>query len=338
MTSTATDRRIDYVRLDEIREAEINPKEHDRSSIAASIDRFGFVTPGLRDERTGRLIAGHGRTMVLRDKQAAGEAPPDGVRVDESGEWLVPVIVGWSSRNEAEAAAYLIIDNHHPTLGGWDNAGLADLLRTIEEADADLLDVVGVDLADLDALLAGDEDEGERTGGSENDAVGPGPVRLTEDDDIPDATDGPTVSQRGDLWQLGPHRIICGDTTDASVLGRLLEGLGPVVCIHADPPYGMGKEADGVLNDNLRGAELDAFQEAWWNNWLPRWAHNGTAVRVGQRPGPVALVVAVRARRRPGPVAAQRDRVGQGQRARDALRPGAQLPDRDRARLGDLPG
>lgn len=69
--------------------------------------------------------------------------------------------------------------------------------------------------------------------------------------------------QPGDVWELGPHRLICGDCTDPAVVERVTQGERATLC-HADPPYGMGKEKDGIANDNLYRDKLDAFQMQWW--------------------------------------------------------------------------
>jgi DNA modification methylase len=278
-------RTITYVRLDDIREAELNPKEHDLEAIRSSIERYGFVTPGLRDDRTGRLIAGHGRTIALRAMRYAQDVPPPGVRLDADGAWMVPVITGWASKNDAEAAAYLVIDNHHPTLGGWDDEGLAELLEGIRDADPSLLELTGFDDDEIAALLAADDPKPAGPGGPGETPATPAPARLTDDDAIPDVDEKrPAITQLGDLWYLGPHRLIAGDTTDPAVVARLFAGLAPASLIHADPPYGMGKESDGVLNDNLYRAQLDAFQMRWWATWTPHTAENGSAYIWGNAP------------------------------------------------------
>lgn len=283
--TTAGERTITYVRLDDIREAELNPKEHDLEAIRSSIERFGFVSPGLRDERTGRLIAGHGRTIALRAMRYAQDEPPAGVKLDDDGAWMVPVITGWASNTDAEAAAYLVIDNHHPTLGGWDEPGLAELLEGVREADPTLLELTGFDDDEIAALLDAANSDPGGPGGPGEKTPGPAQPRLTDDDAIPDVDEKrPAVSQLGDLWMLGPHRLICADTTDPAVVARLMDGLAPASMIHADPPYGMGKESDGVLNDNLYRAELDAFQMRWWAAWTPHTAENGSAYIWGNAP------------------------------------------------------
>jgi DNA modification methylase len=81
----------------------------------------------------------------------------------------------------------------------------------------------------------------------------------------------------GQVWQLGDHRIICGDSTKAEDVARVL-GAGEIaVLCHADPPYGMGKENEGIQNDNLYKEKLDAFQMQWWKTARPFIANNGSA-------------------------------------------------------------
>lgn len=146
------ERRLDYQDLDTITPAPNNPKEHQIDSVRASIDRFGYVAPMIIDDRTGRLVVGHGRLESLKARRDAGETPPEGIRIDDTGRWLAPVIHGWASRSDADAAAYLVADNRHTELGGWDHQALADLLEEI--GDPDLIELTGWDPADLDELLA----------------------------------------------------------------------------------------------------------------------------------------------------------------------------------------
>jgi DNA modification methylase len=70
----------------------------------------------------------------------------------------------------------------------------------------------------------------------------------------------------GQIWKLGNHRVMCGDSTNAEDVARLMDG-NKAQLLHADPPYGMGKEKDGVANDNLYREKLDEFQMAWWLVW-----------------------------------------------------------------------
>jgi hypothetical protein len=146
-------RRIELMPLDDIPRADRNPKAHDRPKIRASIEKFGCTWAGLLDERTGRLVAGHGRLAVLTDMRSAGVHPPDGV-AERDGEWLIPIVRGWASRSDAEAEAYLIADNRLSEIGGWDHRELAEVLDQIADDNPDLLQVTGYTSEDLADLLA----------------------------------------------------------------------------------------------------------------------------------------------------------------------------------------
>lgn len=126
-------RRTEYIPLDHLRADPANPKAHDTGAIDASIGRFGIIDQIVRDDRTGYMISGHGRDETLRQMRDRGDNPPDGVRLDASGNWLVPVIVGWSSRTDAEARAALIALNQTTILGGWVDDALLDLLDNLDD-------------------------------------------------------------------------------------------------------------------------------------------------------------------------------------------------------------
>jgi len=159
---------MEYMRLSDIPEAEANPKRHADEQIAASIGRFGFADASILDERTGRLIAGHGRRRDLLRRQAEGKEPPEGILLDDDGEWMMPVQRGWASRSDDDAAAFLVGHNRTTELGGWDNQELVDLLAGIDD-----LDGTGYTEADL-AQLAGDTEL------PDDDDMGDAPI-----DDIP---------------------------------------------------------------------------------------------------------------------------------------------------------
>ena len=267
---TAEARKLEYVALDALQPAPRNPKRHDIDKLKDSFRRFGFVFPGTRDDRTGRTVAGHGRAEALGEMHDAGEPAPRGIVVDDTGRWLVPVIVGWSSANDREAEALLVIDNHHPALAGWDDPGLGELLADLNANDPALLLLTGFTDHDITALLAA------------GDAGTGGKTSHTDPDAIPDKTTA-TRTKPGDLWLLGPHRLLCGDSTNPTTVERLVNGQ-PLALIHSDPPYGMGKEADGIANDNLYGAKLDSFQMDWWRAWSRVLADNGSAYIWGNAP------------------------------------------------------
>lgn len=115
-----------------------NPKEHDLDAIESSMRRFGYTLPMVRDERTGRLVAGHGRLEVLLRMQGRGDPAPRRIRVDEDGRWRAPVLLGVSFDSEEEAEAYLLVDNRTVEAGGWDHTALAAMLKDqLERAPED---------------------------------------------------------------------------------------------------------------------------------------------------------------------------------------------------------
>lgn len=152
-SASATPRRIEYRALSELSEDPKNPKSHAIETVTASVGRFGFIEPVVVDERTGYLISGHGRTKVLRAMQEKGEGAPNGVRVDEeTGEWQVPVVAGWSSRTDLDASGALIALNRAGELGGWVDDALLDLLDELSEDDEFGFEGVGFTEDDRAAL------------------------------------------------------------------------------------------------------------------------------------------------------------------------------------------
>lgn len=275
----STPRKLEYVRLDSVTAAPRNPKGHDTTGIARAIKHHGFGEVPLRDERTGRLVAGHGRYTQLVAMRDSGATAPDGILVDPDGEWLMPVITGWASRSDEDAEAYLVGSNRLTTKGGWDDRGLTEMLEDL--AAANLLELTGYDQADLDALLA-----------DLNPAVDEIPPAFTDPDDAPEPPAEP-VCAVGDVWELGPHRLTVGDSTDVNVWETLLEGRRADM-VWTDPPYGVaytGKTADALTIEN------DALDEDGLRDFLrAAFAATYTATRPGAAwyiaspPGPLHLV------------------------------------------------
>ncbi len=216
-----------------------NPRRGNVEAVAKSYDQFGQRKPlvALKD---GTVIAGNHQ---LKAAQQLGWTEIAVVFVDD---------------DEATAKAYALADNRTADLGTYDDEALAELISDIAH-DADLLMASGYTAEDLDALIAG------------IDGVQIDPEML---DSVPDSAPAKTV--RGDVWLLGEHRLMCGDSTVPTDVERLMNGK-KVLLLHADPPYGMGKEKDGVLNDNLYGNKLDAFQMAWWAAFRPYLEDNASA-------------------------------------------------------------
>lgn len=151
-------RRLEYMALDVIAPAATNAKQHAPGALEASMTRFGYLEPMILDERTGRLVAGHGRREELLRRRTAGEDPPEGIRV-RGGVWQAPVIRGWSSTSDAEAETAGIALNRLVELGGWDEEALDVVLTGWEEAGEPLV-AVGYDQDGLDDLRAFLEERG----------------------------------------------------------------------------------------------------------------------------------------------------------------------------------
>ncbi len=243
--------RLDWMPLGQLQPAKRNPKQHS-SEIGTSIGRFGYVEPIVLDERTGRIVAGHGRREALLAMRKRGEAPPAGVRA-EGEEWLVPVLRGWASRSDAEAEAYLLASNKLTEAGGWDNEQLAGLLKDLDAQDA--LDGVGFTDAELEALL------GEVAGTGNGGACTEG---LTDPDEVPEEPEADAIYvMPGELWLLGKHRLLCGDSTKAEDVARLMGGERANLCL-TDPPYGIGEsyESHDDTQENLRTLAAGFFGHA----------------------------------------------------------------------------
>ncbi len=170
------------------------------AQIAASIREFGFTNPILIDADRG-VIAGHGRLLAAR-KLGMAEVPT----------------LELSHLTPAQRRAYVLADNKLALNAGWDE----DLLRIeLGELQADGFDLAltGFDLDEITGYLA------DPTTG------------LTDPDDTPAAPEVP-VSRVGDVWLMGRHRLVCGDSTDQELVGRALNGVSPHLMV-TDPPYGV---------------------------------------------------------------------------------------------------
>jgi ParB-like chromosome segregation protein Spo0J len=141
--------KIEYVPLSQLERWPRNPKQHDLAQIDKSIERFGFIQPIAVDERTGRIVAGHGRLEALQAMQLAGKAPPARV-LEKDGEWLVPVLRGVEFKDDREAEAFLVADNRLVEIGGWDEQALAKILADLQPVG---LDGVGWSDSEINRLV-----------------------------------------------------------------------------------------------------------------------------------------------------------------------------------------
>ena len=197
--------KIEHTPVRELRPYAANARTHSKKQvkqIARSIAKFGFCNPVLIDD-TKQIIAGHGRV------EAAKLLGIDAVPTCQL-----------SHLSETDKRAYILADNKLAEKAGWDKELLAIELQGLIELDVDI-ELTGFDTSEIDIIL---EDAREANG----DPSGP-------EDEVPNSL-GPAVTQTGDLWLLGTHRLLCGDARDQAAYDRLLEG-AKAEFVFTDPPY-----------------------------------------------------------------------------------------------------
>ena len=196
------------------------------AQIAASIKEFGWTNPILVDGENG-IIAGHGRLLAAR-KLGAKDVP----------------VIELAHLTESQKRAYVIADNQLAMNAGWDTAMLTLELADLKESEFDL-DLIGFDAKELEKLLEPEQVEG-----------------LTDEDAVPDAPEEPKT-KLGDIYQLGSHRLMCGDSTSISDIERLCDGQLVDMWL-TDPPYnvayeGKTKDALKIQNDSMGGDQFRQF-------------------------------------------------------------------------------
>jgi len=220
---------IEYLETEKLIPYARNSRTHSDEQvqqIMGSIKEFGFTNPVLVDG-DGVIIAGHGRTMAAQ-RLGMKEVP----------------CLRLAHLTEAQKRAYVIADNKLALNAGWDDAMLALELRNLRDEDFDL-SLTGFDDAELAALLA--------------DAVAEG---LVDEDAVPEAPEVP-VTVEGDVWLLGRHRLMCGDSTSIEQLERLCDGQLVDMWL-TDPPYnvayeGKTKDALTIKNDKMGDSGFRQF-------------------------------------------------------------------------------
>ncbi|MBI5121323.1 MAG: site-specific DNA-methyltransferase [Rhodospirillales bacterium] len=208
------------------------------AQIAASVIEFGWTNPVLADSQ-GNVIAGHGRLAAAKSL----------------GLKMVPVVI-LDHLTETQRRAYILADNKLALNAGWDDELLAAELHALN-ADGYDLDLIGFSDEELEALMAPLDDEGD----GEGDAG---------EDEAPEPPADP-VTRPGDLWQLGRHRLLCGDSTSATDVERLLAGTAPHLMV-TDPPYGVRYEPEwrneaGVSATSRTGKVANDDRADWKEAW-----------------------------------------------------------------------
>ena len=216
------DRWIDYVPLDDIVRADENPRDHDLDLIAASMRRFGFADAPVHDGRTGRLIAGHGRLEALQLIRSSDDpAAPAGVEVRD-GVWWVPVQYGWSSADDREAEAMLVVLNRATEVATWRAPELAAMLERVAATDLGL-EGVGYTPPELEAMLAATVDEpdlGDHPGGG---ASVYRPKREPVRRDTPSVVrvlHGDCVALLADLPECSIDAVVCDPPYELAFMGK----------------------------------------------------------------------------------------------------------------------
>lgn len=198
---------IEHLPIDGLRPWKRNARTHSRKQIrqiADSIETFGFTNPVLIDD-CHTILAGHGRVAAARSL----------------GMDRIPC-VRLENMTEAQKRAYVLADNKLALNAGWDEELLALELGELLDMDLDFdVDVTGFSIPEIDGLLEG---------------VAPEDPGDPRDDALPDTSKCPARCRRGDVWQLGPHRLICGDALDTGVVDVLMDG-AKARMVFADPPY-----------------------------------------------------------------------------------------------------
>jgi DNA modification methylase len=243
--------RLEYVPLAELQRWPRNPKKHDEKGIDESLERFGFVNPLVVDETSGKLVAGHGRLEALERRRVSGKEPP--LRVAKRGkEWLVPVLRGIAFKDMTEAESFLLADNKLVENGGWDEEMTATILADLAKGAGDFKGL-GFELPDLEVHI----NVGDGAG------LGAPPEPEVEEEEPEPPPDLVISVKPGDIFQLGDHRIMCGDSTREEDVDRLVaSGSGKVHAVVSDPPYAIYGSSTGIGADISDDKMVRPFFEA----------------------------------------------------------------------------
>lgn len=217
--------KFEQVNIDKLIPYARNARTHSPEQIAqlrSSLREFGFVSPAVIDSEYNILV-GHGRIAAAR----------------EEGYQTVPCVFA-ENLTEAQKRAYILADNQLALNAGWDEKMLSVELSDLQDQSFDL-GLLGFDEKDLNSLL-GMDDEGQEDGF-----------------DVDAELEKPCFSKAGDIWHLGKHTVICGDSTDPDVYHTLL-GDVKVNLVCTDPPYmvNLDSASGKIKNDNL--SDKDAYE------------------------------------------------------------------------------
>ncbi|SQB34136.1 site-specific DNA-methyltransferase [Clostridium cochlearium] len=233
-----TTEELKLINIDELIPYANNARTHSKDQInklRSSLREFGFINPILID-KDYNILAGHGRVMAAR----------------EEGIKEVPCVLV-EHLTEAQKKAYILADNRLAMDAGWDDEMLALELENLKELDFDM-DLTGFDAAEIDELFSNIHDKD-----------------VQDDDfDVDAALAEEPISKQGDIWLLGRHRLICGDSTKAEIYEKLMEGKKANLCV-TDPPYNVNYTAGSenerkIKNDNMEDKNFYEFLLASFKN------------------------------------------------------------------------
>jgi DNA modification methylase len=210
---------VTYKAVDSLTAYTRNARTHSKrqiQQIARSIKEFGFTNPILIN-RDQMIIAGHGRVQAAKTL----------------GINRVPTIC-LENLTEDQVRAYVIADNKLAENAGWDESILKIELQYLVSLDSLDLTLTGFEVPEIDLLLNDEADEVEE------------PVNID---------DSPAVTQLGDLWQLGPHRILCGSALAEESFDRLMDGQGAQI-VFTDPPYNVPINGHATGNGAIQHREF----------------------------------------------------------------------------------
>lgn len=202
---------------------DLKPGDKEYEKLKRSIEQFGYVEPVIWNQSTGRVVGGHQRLKVLIDM---GMTEVDCVVVELS--------------EEKEKALNVALNK---ISGEWDNDKLALLIADLQGADFDV-SLTGFEPAELESLFREDTKNG-----------------VSDDDfDVEAELQKPTISKSGDVWQLGNHRLICGDSTKTETYEMLMCGKKANLVV-TDPPYNVNYEgsAGKIKNDSMDEDKFEQF-------------------------------------------------------------------------------
>jgi len=222
------DLKIEYLLATDLVPYENNSRTHSQQQvdqIKRSMTEFGFTNPILIDEHNG-IIAGHGRLQAAQELNIK----------------LVPTIL-LKGLTKAQRKAYVIADNQLALNAGWDLDALTEELLTLKDVDYDL-SLLGFDDNFLGNVLS-EVVEGQ-----------------TDEDAVPEVPEVP-VTVEGDVWILGKHRLMCGDSTSIDAVEKLMDGQKADM-VFTDPPYnidyqGVSDKRDKIKNDKMSDADFLDF-------------------------------------------------------------------------------